>query len=90
MQLQGGQTIHLVTGQKLGSGNVIRMMNPIGNQLVTGGGQVQLAQGGKLTLAGNQIIQVGSTVTGDLNKTVIPVQNSASEIKVCIFFIRFE
>ncbi len=81
MQLQGGQAIHLVTGQKLGGNNVIRMMNPIGGQIVTGG-QVQLAQGGKMTLAGNQVIQVGSTITGDLNKTVIPVQNSTSGIKV--------
>ena len=75
IQLQGGQAVHLVTatGQKI-SNNVLRMVNPIGNQIVAGG-QVQLAQGGKISLAGNQIIQVGASGAG-------PHTTSAQGIKV--------
>ena len=80
IQLQGGQTVQLVTAsrQKIGN-NVIRMINPIGNQLVAGG-QVQLAQGGKLSLAGNQIIQVGASGPGQLT--------SGQGIKVSVIVVR--
>ena len=60
------------------------MVNPIGNQIVAGG-QVQLAQGGKISLAGNQIIQVGASGAG-------PHTTSAQGIKVGnynFFFFKF-